>query len=117
MVKFSSENMLHCRKFRLEINMIKVPKTAANALTPQSPAQAFRAKRARKMSRARRSDADSTSVRQGAATPPSAFSRARVSGPLFGREKCRGQGAATQTVRQYGKELQRRHRHFLGPAS
>ena len=46
MVKFSSENMLHCRKFRLEINMIKVPKTAANALTPQSPAQAFRAKRA-----------------------------------------------------------------------
>ena len=70
---------------------------------------------------ARRSDADSTPVRQGAATPPSAFSQARVSGPLLfgpsGPAKCRGQGAAMQTVRQYGKELQRRHRHFLRPAS
>jgi len=35
------------------------------------------------MSKARRGDADSTPVRQGAATPPSAFSQARVSGPLF----------------------------------
>ncbi|WP_128142123.1 hypothetical protein [Janthinobacterium lividum] len=39
----------------------------------------------------------------------------RHTGPS-GPEKCRGQGAATQTVRQYGKELQRRHRHFLRPA-
>ena len=73
------------------------------------------------MSRARRSDEDSTPVRRGAATPPSAFSRARVSGPPFygpsEPEKCRGQGAATKTVRQYGEELQRRHRHFLGLAS
>jgi len=35
------------------------------------------------MSRARRGNADSTHVRQGAATPPSAFSQTRVSGPLF----------------------------------
>src|SRR5471032_1479028 len=35
------------------------------------------------MSRARRSDADSTHVRQGAATPPSAFSQVRDSGPPF----------------------------------
>ena len=80
-----------------------------------------RAKRACKMSRARRGDTDSTPIRQGAATPPSAFSQVRASGPLLfgpsGPEKCRGQGAATQTARQYGKELQRRHRHFLGPAS
>ena len=56
------EFMLHCRKFRPEIRVIKVPKTAPkkpqalalprppahqqNALTPQSPAQAYRAKRA-----------------------------------------------------------------------
>ena len=40
----------------------------------------------------------------------------RLPGPS-GPEKCRGQGAATQTVRQYGKALQRRHRHFLRPAS
>ncbi|MBG6219247.1 MULTISPECIES: hypothetical protein [unclassified Janthinobacterium] len=40
----------------------------------------------------------------------------RHTGP-GGPEKRRGQGAATQTVRQYGKELQRRHRHFLRPAS
>ena len=39
----------------------------------------------------------------------------RLSGPS-GPEKCRGQGAATQTVRMYGKEPQRRHRHFLRPA-
>ena len=73
------------------------------------------------MSRARRSDDDSTHVRRGAATPPSAFSQARVSGsPFYGPsepEKCRGQGAATTTVRMYGEELQRRHRHFLRRAS
>ena len=34
-----------------------------------------------------------------------------------GTEKCRGQGAATKTVRMYGEEPQRSHRHFLRPAS
>jgi hypothetical protein len=43
-------------------------------------------------------------------------SPAQALGPS-GPEKCRGQGAATQTVRMYGKELQRSQRHFLGFAS
>ena len=110
------EFMLQCRKFCPEIRVSRVANSGARTGMPSSERHTLGSKgEARDLTDKPRLPWPSLLHEHTSKANYHPSRPHRHTGPS-GPEKCRGQGAATQTVRQYGKELQRRHRHFLRPA-
>ena len=111
------EFMLQCRKFCPEITMSRVANSGARTGMPSSERHTLGSKgEERDLTDKTRLPWPSLLHEHTSKANYHPSRSHRHNGPSE-PEKCRGQGAATQAVRQYGKELQRRHRHFLRPAS